>query len=282
MFKRATKLLLLILLLLTADLNAMKKLASTTSFPIYDTHIPCKILMGWEYEIDIPGIYTYNRWVKEKTAIQKRLGNEFQFRMDGGHYDQSLGTTTCGIEVCSPVAPLYVLKQWAIQLKPFTDKTEVHNGPLNNGGIHVNISKTDFTNAQWPKIKAFLHNPNHYNLLFKLSDRSSQSFGCNARQTLSECENRKYGIITASKSYAYELRMFGAHSDTFLPALEFADALFRYAATVDAITPDEFFSWVDQHKKYQILAAYIHQKLNPNALSLHRPSPRNSVNAQAA
>lgn len=260
----------------------MKKLASTTSFPIYDTHIPCKILMGWEYEIDIPGIHTNDRWVKEKTAIQKRLGNEFQFRMDGGHYDQSLGMTTYGIEVCSPVAPLYVLKQWAIQLKPFTDKTEVHNGPLNNGGIHVNISKTDFTNAQWPKIKAFLHNPIYYDLLFKLSDRSSQSFGRNARQTLGECENRKYGIITASKSYAYELRMFGAHSDTFLPALEFADALFRYTATVDVITPDEFFSWVDQNKKYQILAAYIHQKLNPNALSLHHPSSGNPVNAQAA
>lgn len=260
----------------------MKKLISTTSFPIYDTHIPCKILMGWEYEIDIPGVDNRNKWGREVIAIKKLLGEEFAFRVDGGHYDGSRGMTTYGVEVCSPVAPLYVLKQWAIQLKPFTDKTEVHNGPLNNGGIHVNISKTDFTNKQWPKIKAFLHNPTHYNLLFKLSDRSSQSFNHNARQALIGCESHKYGIITASKSYAYELRMFGAHSDTFLPALEFADALFRYAATVDAITPDEFFSWVDQHKKYQILAAYIHQKLNPNASSLHRTSPRNSVNAQAA
>lgn len=30
------------------------------------------------------------------------------------------------------------------------------------------------------------------------------------------------------------------------------------------------------------IAAYIHQKLNPNALSLHRSSPRNSVDTQAA
>lgn len=260
----------------------MKKLASTTSFPIYDTHIPCKILMGWEYEIDIPGVYTQDQWSKEKTAIQKRLGNEFQFRMDGGHYDQFLGMYTRGIEVCSPVAPLFQLKYWARQLKPFTDKTVHHNGTNNNGGIHVNISKTNFTNKQWPKVKKFLHKPKYNDILFKLSDRVRQSFDRNARQTLIQCEHHKYGIITASKSYAYELRLFGAHSDTFLPALEFADALFRYAATVNIIEPDEFFSWVDQHKKYLILAAYIHQKLNHNDSSLHHPSSGNSVNAQAA
>lgn len=240
----------------------MKKHVSSTSFPIYDTQIPCKILMGWEYEIDNPNIVSYAQYSAEKSKIQTVMGNEFQFRCDGGHYNQEKGSYTNGVEVCSPVAPLFQLKHWALQLKPFTDKTEHHNGPLNGGGIHVNISKTEFTNKQWPKIKKFLHNLRHYKILLKLSDRTQQSFNHNAQQALKECEYNKYGIITASKSYAYELRLFGAHSDTFLPALEFADALFRFAATVEIITPDGFFTWVDQHKKYQILSAYIHQKLS--------------------
>lgn len=240
----------------------MKRLSSPTSFPIYDTYIPCKILMGWEYEIDNPNITTLNQWGEEVSKIKAHLGKEFQFRCDGGHYIQESGGYTNGVEVCSPVAPLFQLKHWALQLKPFTDKTKHHNGPLNGGGIHVNTSKTEFTNKQWPKIKEFLHNPKHYKILFKLSDRTQQTFNHNARQVLKECEYHKYGIITASKSYAYELRLFGAHSDTFLPALEFADALFRFAATVDVITPGAFFTWVDQHKKYQILSTYIHQKLS--------------------
>lgn len=240
----------------------MKKHVSNTSFPIYDTQIPCKILMGWEYEIDNPDITTHDQWEKEVSKIIAHLGREFQFRCDGGHYSQEKGSYTNGVEVCSPVAPLFQLKHWALQLKLFTDKTKHHNGPFNDGGIHVNISKTEFTNKQWPKVKKFLHNKRNYRLLLQLSDRQQQKFDLNAPQNLITCEFRKYGIITASKTYAYELRMFGAHSDTFLPALEFADALFRFAATVERITPDGFFTWVDQHKKYQILSAYIHQKLS--------------------
>lgn len=242
----------------------MKKLVSKTSFPIYDTQIPCNILMGWEYEIDDPKIRTTDTWNRQINRIKTAfgpIGHELQFRCDGGHYNEKTRIMTHGIEVCSPVAPLFLLKHWATQLKPFTDKAKHHNGNHNNGGIHINISKTAFTAKQWPKVKEFLHNTKNYHLLFQLSDRQQQKFNLNAPQNLITCEFSKYGIITATKTYAYELRMFGAHSNTFLPALEFADALFRFAATVKIITPDGFFTWVDQHKKYQILSAYIHQKL---------------------
>lgn len=269
-----------------------------TRYPIYNTNFPALITLGWEYEIDNPKVTELkDNWDNEVKRIKAIVGNDFKFCEDGGHdikrkrkvksfwkdsgYDYEYDYTL-GIEVRSPVGPLFLAKHWATQLIPFTRCRKSHNGPHNNGGIHVNISKNEFTNKQWDKVKNFLHNHKYYKVLYKLSDRSKYSFEENAPQQINYCEHYKYGIITACKSYAYELRMFGAHSDTFLPALEFADALFRYAATVDIITPDGFFSWVDQHKKYQILATYIHQKLNPNASSLHRSSPRNSVNTQAA
>lgn len=231
----------------------MKKTHDTHSgYPIYNTPIPALVTMGWEYEIDNPRVIRYDNFRKEQERIAQAMGKEFTFCCDGGHGG------TLGIEVRSPVAPLFQVKQWATQLLPFTKETIHHNGEHNNGGIHVNISKNEFTNKQWNKVRNFLHNRKYYDTLHKLSDRSLARFNQNAPQGY---HTTKYGIITASKSYAYELRMFGAHTDTFLPALEFADALFRHAASVDEITPDKFFSFIDRSPKYEILSNYIAQKL---------------------
>lgn len=238
----------------------MKRIVDTyTRYALYDSNWPALVKMGWEYEIDNPKITNSNLWIAEKEKIQKVLGTDFTFCRDGGHYDQITRIMTSGIEVRSPVGPLFLAKHWAKQLIPFTRKCKDHNGPNNNGGIHVNISKNKFTQKHWNKVRVFLHNPQYFDILLKLSDRSTRSFSHNAPQGF---HTTKYGIITSQKKYAYELRMFGAHTDTFLPSLDFADALFRYAATVDEIKPDEFFTWVDARPKYNDLSKYIHFKLS--------------------
>ena len=234
----------------------LKTVDSATCYPIYNTNIPAKVLMGWEYEIDIPTVLNADSWRNKVNKIRPVVGPEFTFTLDGGH--STLNGYTYGVEVRSPVGPLFLAKHWAKTLKPFTRECPHHNGPNNNGGIHVNISKNEFTKKVWPKVKDFLHNRKYYKLLFSLSDRSPRSFDLNACQGSTEFHT---GIITASKSYAYELRMFGAHTDTFFPALEFADAVFRFADIVDTIIPDDFFAWIDKQPKYAELSKYIAAKL---------------------
>lgn len=240
-----------------------KTIDQQTRYAFFDTNWPTLVTMGWEYEIDNPNVYNSTQWHSEVDKISKTLGQDFTYCIDGGHFDEDgEDTDTLGIEVRSPVGPLYLAKHWAKKLIPFTKCVkDFNNEYTNNGGIHVNISKNNFTNKQAPKVFQFLHNMKHYNLLLKLSTRERETFNEYAGiHKYRDCENdrNRFGIITAVKSYAYELRMFGAHHTVFLPSLEFADALFRYAATVDTIDPDLFFTWVHKNSsKYPELGAHI-------------------------
>lgn len=252
-----------------------KTVDKDTKYVFYNNNKPANITMGWEYEIDNPEInnekdpqddYKHNNmfrlWNEFQSSIAKELGTEFSFTRDGGHIytKDECNYQTCGVEVRSPVGPTAYAKMWARQLLPFTEVVKEHNGPNNNGGIHINISKNEYTKKRWERVRSFLHNPKHYHILLKLSDRTERNFRHNAPQT--GYGDVKYGIITTCKRYAYELRMFGAHTEVFIPAIDFADAVFRYADdNTKTIEPDAFFSWIDTKRNYVNLSRYIHKKL---------------------
>ena len=246
----------------------------TTNYTFYNNDKPADITMGWEYEIDNPeinnegeteliGYDSVNRkWTKFQQTIAKELGDEFKFCIDGSHtyYKNGNMYNTLGLEVRSPVGPTAYAKMWARQLLPFTEVVKEHNGDFNNGGIHINISKNEYTDKRWERVRNFLHNPKYYSLLLKISDRADNKFRANAPQTGDG--NGKFGIITRGKRYAYEIRMFGAHTEVFIPAIDFSDAVFRYASDdVSVIKPDPFFSWIDSKRNYVNLSRYIHKKL---------------------
>lgn len=226
----------------------------------YDSFIPALVTMGWEYEIDNPDVYNGELYRQEVDRIKAKVGPEFLFCCDGGGTRTHGGYSTYGVEVRSPVGPLFLAKAWAEKTKPFTLCNKNVSGNNNGGGIHVNISKNAFTKAQWSKVQHFMHDKTHFVTFHKLSNRTHQQFRSYAPQ-LGYVGGEKYGIITAQKRYAYELRMFGAHPDVFIPSLEFSDALFRFAAGVKEIKLDEFFTWVDKNPKYEELSKYINKVL---------------------
>ena len=70
-----------------------------------------------------------------------------------------------------------------------------------------------------------------------------------------------WGIITTRKTYAYELRMFGAEPGLLIPALEFAHALFDLASQVDQLTITNIKQHIKRWKRYSHIHALI-QDLN--------------------
>lgn len=107
----------------------MKRIVdSKTRYPIYNTNFPALITLGWEYEIDNPKITELKgNWYNEVERIKAVVGDDFTFCEDGGHdikrkrkvknswkgdynYEYDF---TLGIEVRSPVGPLFLAKHWA-------------------------------------------------------------------------------------------------------------------------------------------------------------------------
>jgi hypothetical protein len=126
------------------------------------------------------------------------------------------------------------------------------------GGIHVNISRTPYTTQYHEKVFTFLHCKKNYQTLLKLSGRYEQQFQENAAQYPKKTDLwgghtwRYYtGIITTRKTYAYELRMFGAQPELLIPALEFAHALFDLAPQVVRIDWENLKQHIGRYQRYR-------------------------------
>jgi hypothetical protein len=174
---------------------------------IHNYKAPQSILMGYEYEIEVA------QTDKRTSRVEQLIPAHYSYAYEGL-------SSVNGYEVKSSVAPLMTLKREARNL------VELWNWcirPGNEGGIHINVSRNEFTDAHYKVVFNFLHDPNNFQYLFDLSARTHNSFSLNAVQIPDPTRSRggydlgpgetgwmsHYGIITKRKRYAYEFRMFG-------------------------------------------------------------------------
>lgn len=208
------------------------------SWRIHNYKVPEPIIMGFEYEIQHPFVNTV------ETTIKQTLPQHYSYA-----YESLDCRGTNGFEIKSSVAPLRTLKAEVERIYPL-----LQLGPLSarqsRGGIHINISRTDYTLRYYQKVFSFLHNTTNYAFLLSLSKRNSNHFNENCRQRNHLNYENYLGIITTRKTYAFELRMFGAQPDLLVPALEFAHALFDLASKVEELTITNVKEHIKRWKRY--------------------------------
>lgn len=217
---------------------------------IHNYKKPEGILLGFEYELDTES--------PEIRLLLSTLPKHYSFA------HENICLNTYGYEIKSSVAPLRTIKQEIRQL------SNIFNFPIrsiNHGGIHINISRTEYTNKHINKVCSFLHNPNNRSWLLVLSGRDARSF-----DLYSPCHGQSnwhqyYGILTTRKSYAYEFRMFKAKPELLIPAAEFIHALFDLAESVEQLTTDNIQKHLDEYDRYRSI-----RTLYADAISIHRPS----------
>lgn len=214
----------------------------TNGWRIHNYVVPEPIIMGFEYEIQSSRDSTTE--VKINQTLPKHYSYAYEF----------LDCNTKGYEIKSSVAPLRTLKAEVERIHPL-----LQLGPISakdsKGGIHINISRTPYTNQHYQKVFSFLHKQNHYSWLLSLSKRNQNHFNQNCRQNPAYNYSNYLGIITTRKTYAYEMRMFGAEPDLLVPALEFSHALFDLASQVDELTLNNVKAHIKRWKRY----SHIHQ-----------------------
>ena len=209
---------------------------------------PNELFMGFEYEID-DGV---------KKHIFTDTGNSKKTFSRNPPWTK-LPTNYLVVEdyykfeVQSPVAPLRIHR---LQIRSFLNNTKFNTKSSenkNSGGIHINVERNNFTTRVSNNVFQFLHNPVYYDKFQKLSHRCSDSmirWASNVK-TLNKFRNPEYQIklehlysntiwgnknliITAHKSYAFELRLFKALPHLLIPALEMGESLFHAADHVEA------------------------------------------------
>lgn len=171
---------------------------------------PESILLGYEYENQVPQDL--------KQDIPKWFNQSWDpFNMHINAY---------GWEIRSPVAPLeFHRRVWnryfnngkfQFNREP---SAEIPTGapygkPGGHGaGIHVSVSKTTFTNARYPKVLSLLSD---HGTLQKLSGRSLNQYTKYVKN---------YNVVY-NNTNRYECRLFTAHPDLLIPALEFTESVF--------------------------------------------------------
>ena len=136
------------------------------------------------------------------------------------------------------------------RLTPFFRRNKHISGPMNGGGIHVNISPI---NAVFHKrCLNFLMGCNE-DFLLNLSGRSYDSFVKFSR--IDHQTSLYYHILSTRKQYAYEFRMFAANSYLVKPAIQMAHAMFSLAEVSDGdYTFDTFMTYINDTRIYRQLA----------------------------
>ncbi len=210
---------------------------------IHNYKKPEDILMGFEYEVDTRASDT------KEAQLKRLLPDHYSYAYECLEYAHPNG-----YEIKSSVAPLFTLKLELLRILPFLQYSPTP-GRSNYGGIHVNISRTPYTNEHMKKIFEFLHNREYSNFFFELSGRTRESFGGHAFQ--GDWWGSYTGIITTRKDYAYEFRLFVAQPNRLYCALEMAHALFSMAPFVDDITQTSFTEYVRSKPKYKHIYALI-------------------------
>jgi len=200
---------------------------------------PGKVLLGYEYEIDPQSNDNQNECFDTKI-----LDEHFNWTWE------SLMHPVSGWELKSMITSLSKHRPVIDTLLQVTKFNTKPNGrDTNAGGIHVNISKDDYTKRVVSKPLFYLNNEKNYDHLLKLSHRDPFTFRTYCPQFKydsvkhAEKSYRKYTTLAMHKKYAYELRLFAAHPDILKGSLEYADALFVHANDVDSITTDSLYQF---------------------------------------
>jgi hypothetical protein len=232
---------------------------------------PHDILLGFEYEIDNDVASPKNQelfftklpvndWEDHKKNPKTNrlpwapLPKEYRWHYEGMN-------RIMGVEVCSPVMPLRdhrkTVPLFLNSEIPFNRKP---NGKDNGGGIHVSIDAAgpakDFKN----KVFKFLHTDISYKYLLRISKRSSDQYNTWCRQRPGD-ENSHYGVINNENKDRYEFRLFAAHPDLLMPALEMADSLFCSAKMVEELTLDTYRQYIDNKLRYRSIRNHLNEVL---------------------
>lgn len=267
----------------------VKELDNSGSYKFYDAKRgKSSFLLGFEYEIDH---IKFNEKEKEimkensdyvtrdnfKTKIRTKAEKafpDFKLTWDGSHHERSekYGTfQSIGLEFRSPVGPLSANIFWADELIPYAEKQNPEfNGVHNNGGIHINIQRNAFTEKAAPKVFKFIHSNSSWKFIHTISKRGvgarppAGRWEYASRKDSSSYPNHlvkdKYSLITAHKTYAFEIRLFGGHPTVLKPAIEFAHACFIMSSKLKddkEITVKSFVKWISTRKRYVNLYNFI-------------------------
>lgn len=215
-----------------------------------------QITLGYEYEdadLTAPPMSYYSNEHRDQRRqlthnIQTRLPNYFKVEYEG------FGNGS-GCEIKSVVAPLFLHKQF---WNRYISKLPLYDGPnadtITDGGIHVSVSRTPFTEQGKMKVFNFLHDLLNRPSFFKLSKRTQHNFDCYApshpNPSLPRVWTNHYNIINQENSNRYEFRLFAAHPTLLLPALEMCDSLFMLAPEVNEINFTNFRKYITKFSKY--------------------------------
>lgn len=224
--------------------------------------------MGYEYEIQSPdyGIPAVGGWISENGSYYVQINRNLEkhpIKTLPPFYHcryESLGSAY-GYEIKSPVAPLSIHKQIVKRyLFPNVDFRDRQN---RHGGIHVSVSRNEFTKPHYKKVFYFLHKDMPRNFQVKLSHRTIYSLNSYARQTSLETQSdwyaygcsgswwgHHYAVINYENANRFEFRLFAARKHLLIPALEMADSLFSLAAQVEKVTMENWTKFVASKLKY--------------------------------
>lgn len=267
----------------------VKELDNSGSYKFYDAkRRKSSFLLGFEYEIDHikfskgeleilkeDSDYVFNDNFKRNLLrkVEKDFP-DFKLTFDGSHNERSekYGRFhSIGLEFRSPVGPLSANNFWADELIPYAEKQNPEfNGIHNNGGIHVNIQRNAFTEKAAPKVFKFIHSITNWKFIHAISKRGVGPNPPAGRWAYAgrkdsflypnHLVNDKYSLITAHKTYAFEIRLFGAHPTVLKPAIEFAHACFIMSSNltdVEVITVKSFVKWISTRRRYVNLYNFI-------------------------
>lgn len=232
---------------------------------------PDAIMMGYEYEID-PGDDRIGEGALEPTdklpfKEAKILEENFVYCWEGLSYP------VAGWEVKSFISSLRTHRPIVKAFLKNTKLNKYPNGQMNAGGIHINVSDTEFARKYRKPVFHFLHHQKNYNFLYKISHRSAKNFNTYCPQAGNGQDPdpyRKFSTITLHKARGkpgngcYELRLFAAHPDLLMGSLEFTDAMFHYAATLkdgEEITPVDLADYTAINPQYKEASKLIHAAL---------------------
>lgn len=227
-----------------------------------DKH-PDDILLGYEYEVDVNTAGKAPFW-NNRVCVNPNnplpwcpLPQEYRW-----HYEGMNKHT--GIEICSAVMPLRehrkVVKGFLNSEIPFNRQ---QSGRLNGGGIHVSVDNAGPAKTVKDKVFKLLHVGLTEQELLRISKRGAESLRMWTRQ-FGDYKNvgSHYGVINNENYDRYEFRLFAAHPDLLMPALEMADSLFCGAmVSSPEFTLDEYRQYIDNKLRYRNIRNHLNEVL---------------------
>jgi hypothetical protein len=233
--------------------------------------------MGYEYEIQShnygPPSPAVNGWYQHPGESYRTLHTRLPTSKythpirDLPNYFQvayeSLGGGR-GYEIKSVIAPLKIHKLFITKyVFPNVTFNDHPNGSKNNGGIHVSTHRTRANVTDFNRVANFLHKTLKRGHAIKISQRIPRTFDqFSPQRPYDNCWGEHYNIINHQNHNRYEFRLFAAQKHLLLPALEMSDSLFTLAREVDAITMDNWTTFINSKAKYKHIAEHVEKVLS--------------------